>query len=203
MFHKSGKEILVADTLSRLHLKDTDDTHEAFHAKLYTVIINLPISDTKISEPQAKTKDDTIAANWNHPDWMAESKNCRDELKVIDGLVLKGERIVIPTAARRETLKRIYVEHMGIVKSKNRAKEAMFCPNMHSHIEDMVSNCLTCLQFRIFNPKERLILHDVPENQWQIVAVDLFQLDDEHYLIVVDTADILSWRECPVPLALQ
>ena len=53
---------------------------------------------------------------------MAESKNYRDELKVIDGLVLKGERIAIPTAARREMLKRIYVEHMGIGKGKNRVK---------------------------------------------------------------------------------
>ena len=50
---------------------------------------------------------------------MAESKNYRDELKVIDGLVWKEERIVIPSAARREMLKQIPV---GIVKCKNQAK---------------------------------------------------------------------------------
>ena len=38
---------------------------------------------------------------------MAESKNYRDKLKVIDGVVSKRERIAIPTAARREMLKRI------------------------------------------------------------------------------------------------
>ena len=41
--HKSGKEILDANTLSRLDLKDTDDTHEASDAKVRTVMTNLPI----------------------------------------------------------------------------------------------------------------------------------------------------------------
>ena len=48
--HKSEKEILVGDTLSRLHLKDTDDTHEAFDTRVYTVMTNFPISHTNISE---------------------------------------------------------------------------------------------------------------------------------------------------------
>ena len=56
--HESGKEILVADTLSRLQLKDPDDTHEASDVKVHNVMTNLPISDTKISELQAKTRDD-------------------------------------------------------------------------------------------------------------------------------------------------
>ena len=56
--HKPGKEIPVADTPPRLHLKDTDDTHEAFDVQVHTVMTNLPISDTKISELQAKTRGD-------------------------------------------------------------------------------------------------------------------------------------------------
>ena len=58
--HKPGKEIPVGDTLSRLHLKDTNDTHEAFDAQLHTVMANLPVSDTKISELQAHTRDDPV-----------------------------------------------------------------------------------------------------------------------------------------------
>ena len=55
--HKPGKEIPVADTLSRLHLQDTDNTHEYFDAQVHMVMANLPISDTKILEPQSKTRD--------------------------------------------------------------------------------------------------------------------------------------------------
>ena len=121
--HKSGKEILVADTLSRLQLKDPDDTHEASDVKVHNVMTNLPISDTKISGLQAKTRDDPalqLLIRIIQIVWRA--KKYRDELKVIDEQVLKGERIVIPTAARREMLKRIHVGNMGIVKCKNRTK---------------------------------------------------------------------------------
>ena len=45
--HKPGKEIPVTETLSRLHLTDTDDTHESFDAQVQTAMANLPIPDTK------------------------------------------------------------------------------------------------------------------------------------------------------------
>ena len=104
------------------------DAREAFDAQVHTVMTNLPISDTKISELQAQTRDDPalreliriIQIGW--PDQRSQCPksvlaywNYRDELAVVDGLVLKRERSVIPTAATGEMLKRIHVGHMGIV----------------------------------------------------------------------------------------
>ena len=45
--HKPGKEIPVPDTLSRLHLNEVDDTHEAFDAQIHLVVPNLPLSTKK------------------------------------------------------------------------------------------------------------------------------------------------------------
>ena len=188
--YKPEKEIPVVDTLSRLHLQDTDNTHESFDAQVHMVMANLPISDTNILEPQSKTRDDPalqqliriVQVGWpNHrgqcPKSVLSYWNYRDELTVIDGPVYKGERIVIPTPARGEMLKRIHVGHMGIAKCKNRAMEVVFWSKMNGKIEEMVSNCPTCLQFRIFNvPKEPTISHEVPEFPWQVVAADLFQI---------------------------
>ena len=56
--HKPGKEVLVAETLSRLHLKHTHDTHESFDAQVYMVMANLPFSDTKILELKSKTRNE-------------------------------------------------------------------------------------------------------------------------------------------------
>ena len=56
--HKPGKEIPVTDTLSHLHLTNTDDTYESFDAQVQTAMANLPIQDTKILELQSKTRDD-------------------------------------------------------------------------------------------------------------------------------------------------
>ena len=106
---------------------------------------------------------------------------------VIDWLAFEGERVVIPTAARGEMLKLIRVGHIGIVMCRNGAKELIFWPNMHSQIEEMVSNCPTCLQFCISNaPKELMISHEFPEFVWQVVAAHLFQIDAEHYLFVLN-----------------
>lgn len=198
--HKPRKEIPVADTFSRLHLQDTDNTHGSFDAQVHMVMANLSILDTNILEPQSKTRDDPalqqliriVQAGWpNHrgqcPKSVLPYWNYRDELTVIDGLVFKRESIVIPTAAKGEMLKRIHVGHMGIVKCKNRAKEVMVWPNMNGQIEEMISNGPTCLQFRISNaPKEPMISREVPEFPCQVVAADLYQIDDEHYLIVVE-----------------
>ena len=155
--HKPRKEIPIADTLSRLHLNEVDDTHEVFHAHVHLVVTNLPVSDQKMSDLQASTASDPdmqqlIAVSkegWpDHrnscPPSVKPFWNYRDELSVMEGLVFKGERIVIPVALRKDTLKRVHVGHMGMVKCKNPAKEVMFWPNMNSQIEDIVSNCPAC-----------------------------------------------------------
>ena len=56
--HKPGKEMPVAETLSRLHLKHTHDTHESFDAQVHMVMANLPFSDTKILELKSETRDE-------------------------------------------------------------------------------------------------------------------------------------------------
>ena len=197
--HKPGKEIPVADTLSRLHLNEVDDLHEAFDAQVHLVMTNLPVSDKKLLGLQASTASDpdmqqliaVIKRGWpdqriSCPPSVRPFWNYRDELSVMEGLLFKGERIIIPLALRKDMLKRIHVGHMGMVKCKNRAKEVMFWPSMNSQIEDIVSNCPACTEHQRSNPKEPMIAHELPNRPWQHVATDLFMLEDEQYLIVVD-----------------
>ena len=197
--YQPGKKIPVADTLSRLHLNEVDETHEAFDAQVHLVMANLPVSDQKMSDLRANTASDpdmqqlitVIKEGWpDHrtscPPSVRPFWNYRDELSVMEGLVFKGERIVIPVALRKDMLKRVHIGHMGMVKCKNRAKEVMFWPGMNSQMEDIVSNCPICTKHQGSNPKEPMIAHELPERPWQNVATDLFMLDNEQYLIVVD-----------------
>ena len=109
--HKPGKEIPVADTLSRLHLNEVDDLHEAFDAQVHLVMTNLPVSDQKRLDLQASTASDpdmqqliaVIKEGWpvhrnSCPSSVKPFWNYRDELSVMEGFVFKGERIVIPVA---------------------------------------------------------------------------------------------------------
>ena len=50
----------------------------------------------------------------------------------------------------------------------------------------MCSNCTVCLEYRKSNTKEPLINHEVPQRAWSKVGTDLFCLNSENYIIIVD-----------------
>lgn len=58
VLHKHGKEMPVAETLSRLHGKHTDDTHESFDTQVHKVMANPLFSDKKILQLKSKTRDE-------------------------------------------------------------------------------------------------------------------------------------------------
>ena len=49
----------------------------------------------------------------------------RDELSVLDGLIFKGERVVVPKAARSGFLKSIHNSHLGVNGCLNRARVSL------------------------------------------------------------------------------
>ena len=57
--YKSGKEIPVADALSRQHLLETDQIGKVIDAQVHMVINSLPIPDTKLTIMKEATAKDT------------------------------------------------------------------------------------------------------------------------------------------------
>ena len=87
----------------------------------------------------------------------------------------------------------IHEPHLGVVKSKSRAREVIFWPGMSSQIEDKVSKCSICTTTQNRNPKEPMICVDLPDRPWAKIALDIFVLDHSHYLLTVDY--YLKWIE--------
>ena len=57
--------------------------------------------------------------------------NFREELAIIDGLILKGHCCVIHSVLYDEVLKLLHCYHMGIVKTKDRARTSFFWLNLN------------------------------------------------------------------------
>ncbi|KAI8492568.1 hypothetical protein Bbelb_296090 [Branchiostoma belcheri] len=56
--HQPGKEIPVADKLSRMYLQETDNMSEEFEAQVHLIKANLPVSSQRMQEVKEKTSED-------------------------------------------------------------------------------------------------------------------------------------------------
>ncbi len=198
--HQAGKDIPVADTLSRKYMQCSDSSiGDSADVQVHTVMSSLPVSDQKLDEirreteadPQMQELQQLILDGWPDkrqqcPITTREFWNHRDELTVSDKLILKGEHIVMPPTLRAEMLTKIHLGHMGMEKCKDRARDVMFWPGMCAQIDQTVANCHVCLENRRSNTKEPMIPHQTPTRPWQVVGTDLFQWNNDVYLVVVD-----------------
>ena len=57
---------------------------------------------------------------------------------------------------------------------------------MSAAIERMVAKCSICLKHQRENQKEPLLPHEVPQRPWQKLGADIFELNSNSYLVVVD-----------------
>ena len=110
----------------------------------------------------------------------------RDEIHVENGLVMRGDRLVISVQKRREVLAQLHAAHCGVSKMKLRARSALYWPAMSADIETYVGRCHHCAEHRPANPKQPMLVSEIPELPWQIVYTDLLQHAGRTFLIVVD-----------------
>ena len=132
--YKPGRELVLPDMLSRAPLPETTDINnveEEIALQIHLIQSNLPVSKPKLEEIRGETAKDEplkdlieiIKRGW--PETKACVSNStrmywdvRDELSELNGIILRGERILIPISMRKEMLERIHQGHMGIEKSK-------------------------------------------------------------------------------------
>ena len=138
-----------------------------------------------------KTLTATIRRGWPEsrkqvPNDIQDFWNYRDELSEVDGILLKQDKIIIPPNLRVKMLEKIHQSHFGMEKCKRRARDIMFWPRMNEQIETVVSKCDTCQEYQMSNPKEPMVQAPIPSRPWEIVATDLFQWEQNNYMVVVD-----------------
>ena len=110
----------------------------------------------------------------------------KDDLAVIDGVIMKGRCIIIPEALKQQALDQLQGNHKGIEKTKLLAHKSIYWVNANNDIENYTKNCNICLEFQQSQPKEKIIHHDIPIRPWNVVGDDMFQLNTKNYLCIVD-----------------
>ena len=197
--YKSGRELYIADMLSRACVSK-DETPICDEKYSMFSIENLPCSQSKLSALKEETlKDielnilkDTISRGWPENKKQINPRitqywNFRDEISYFDGLLLKGEKVIVPRSMQKAIIEQIHQKsHLGINKCINRLKDVFFWSGMSAQIKDIISQCSICNEFRGTQQKEPMLPHEIPTKPWEICATDLFELDKDTYIVIAD-----------------
>ena len=122
---------------------------------------------------QASTQDDHLQylKNYIIAGWLSTKNKLdnslkpywsyRDELVVIDGVMLKG---------------RCIATHMWI------------CSLVYHKCRywKIYQNCSTCLKYQQMQSKEKIIHHNIPLRPWEVLGADVFHFNNKKYLCIVD-----------------
>ena len=131
--------MVLADTLSRAYLPECS-AYGSVEAEIETVnmLHHVPISTDSLSSIRSATKEDstlqtlieTILQGWPN-DKTKTSSNIRsycsfqDELSYQDGIVFRGERVVIPEVLRRDITSQLHSSHLGVEGCLRRGRECL------------------------------------------------------------------------------
>ena len=126
--------------------------------------------------------------------WSKMQKDCieqlrpyhtfKEEISTIDGLLFKGQRLIVPSALRSKVLQVLHRSHMGITKTLDRARSTFFWVGISKDIENVIGNCEVCQKYAKRQPKECLGHVQDISKAWESTATDLFEFKGNTYLII-------------------
>ena len=192
VIYKPGKTN-AADALSRLPLPDVPKSNFTEDYVYFIAKSATPVALTTkeieqqsgIDEELCKVRKAVRTGNWNEvPDY----KHVKDEICIIGCLLLRGQRIIIPSCLRKQILDLAHEGHQGIVKCKSRLRQKVWWPGIDREVEHYVRKCKPCLLMSNSNKPEPLSPTPLPDRPWQHIGVDICGPlpSGENLLVAVD-----------------
>ena len=199
--HIPGKQICTADTLSRAPDSEPDkadtDLQTEVNAFVNIVMENFPATAEKQQKIKSCQDEDPVCQQikkfckegWpnlrNLTGPIKQYLPSKSELKVNNGILLKGSRLVIPPSLRLDIIEKLHAGHQGFTKCQRRAKQSVWWPQIRKDIDLRVTKCIVCSKHRPQQP-EPLLPTPFLDRPWQKVGTDIFEWEKSSYLIVVD-----------------
>ncbi|XP_062704251.1 uncharacterized protein K02A2.6-like [Aedes albopictus] len=131
-----------------------------------------------------------------------------DELSLESGIIMRGHRVVVPSALRKKVLNQMHSSHLGIVKTKSIARANVWWPNIDYDIECTVKSCSSCVLHNQSPPKAQLIPWEPPTAAWSRVHVDFAgPVNGWSFLIIIDAfskwAEVFPTKHCTSDFVLE
>ena len=149
--HVPGKSLTTADALSRAPIRTSQHvglSKQEVDAFVNLVVANMPATEKCLDNIRQKQEEDEACkqimsycqnswpAKEHVPPSVKQFYPFRDELTVVNGLLLRGIRIVIPVSLRMEILEKLHTGHQGITKCREQARQSVWWPGLSSQLAE-------------------------------------------------------------------
>ena len=197
--YKKGKEMFLADALSRAYLPDEQPEPHVRALSSTDHRQPLPVSvprwnqicHASSNDPLCTQLREVIASGWPDkkskvPQHLQPFFDERSALTIQGPLIFRGQQVLIPSPLRKEMMSTAHATHIGMEGCVRRMREFMYWPRMAAEVRDYVGKCDTCLSHRFSQQKEPILQHEVIDRPWAKIGVDLCDFDGRTLLIGVD-----------------
>ena len=213
--HKSTKEFGEADALSRLIGENTmseemyvvaaistDEVESEIVKNSHLQLSSLPvaekelITETERDHTLKKVTEYTLNGwpNSIEDETTSHYSRRRQDISLVNGCLLNGERIIIPKTLRERILRQLHKGHPGIQRMKALARYYVYWERIDKDIENLVKECEPCATHTKAPIKTLLHSWPKPETPWSRVHIDYAgPLNGKHYLVLVDSFS--KWPE--------
>jgi hypothetical protein len=193
--YRPGKDDLnPADYMSR-HPFTKPKRDNAAEAHVAFIVQKAVPKAMSLQEIQTATREDATlqkvmtaiqSGNWSHSDCTSFVR-FRDEFSIVDGVILRDHRIVVPTSLQQHVVEIAHHTHQGMVKTKQLVREKVWFPGIDKMVEDAVRSCIPCqASYPGPNKREPICPTKLPSKPWEEVAVDFAgPFPSGQYLLVV------------------
>ena len=172
--HKDINEIII-DTVVRHDLPDT---------VTYSELLKATENDTSMTKLKIAIKRGYVLPG--DKELLKEYLQVFKELSSGKGLILRGDRLVIPKSLTNKIVALAHEGHQGEVKTKQLIRATMWFPGIDKLVKDIVKQCLPCQAVVDSKQAEPLKVSTMPEGPWQKLNTDLFgPLPSGDYILAV------------------
>jgi RNase H-like domain found in reverse transcriptase/Reverse transcriptase (RNA-dependent DNA polymerase)/Integrase zinc binding domain len=135
---------------------------------------HMPIQEVRMMTTTCQEMQRVIQAmesrQW--PDDLQNYESIRDELEIINDVVVKLGVIVLPVGLRAKALNIAHEGHHGMSKTKSMLKEVVWWPKMNHDVDDWVAGCRECILTGRGERPAPMQRTKLPEGSWDYVAMD-------------------------------
>lgn len=202
IYYKPGVQNVVADTLSRFP-SDTDEDLQkvvCFDTIIHSIqdrnVKRSFLRPSDVATETLKCSTFTKVINFTKNGWPKSFKTDDFELKQLFqnrlaitehcGVLLLGDRVIIPKSLRERILQIIHAAHLGVHKMKNMARNYCWWPGITRDIEKFAECCSICAE-KAISPAKNLSSWPEPKDVWSRLHTDfLGPFLGRKWIVIID-----------------